>query len=303
MDKRTLHFDQTPNFGSRQINFMARYGLIAGNGKFPFLVLEAARSRGLEVVVIAILEETFKEIESYSSTVHWVSLGQLGKLIKIFQQEGVTQAIMAGQVKHSQIFSTILPDLKMLKLLSSLRSRNTDALIGAVARILEEEGITLIDSTTFLRPLLPQPGVMTDRSPNEEESKDIQYGQRIAREIARLDIGQSVVVREQACVAVEAMEGTDAVIRRAAEVTGNQRITVVKVSKPKQDMRFDVPVIGLPTVKLMATVNASALAIDAYKTLVLDQEELLHFANDHGISISAYRPESEMETPVENKLE
>lgn len=281
---------------------MTRYGLIAGNGKFPFLVLDAARSRGLEMVVVAILEETFKEIESYSSTVHWISLGQLGKLIKIFKQEGVTQAIMAGQVKHSQIFSTILPDLKMLKLLTSLRSRNTDALIGAVARILEEEGITLIDSTTFLGPLLPQPGVLTERSPNEEESKDIQYGRRIAREIARLDIGQSVVVREQACVAVEAMEGTDAVIRRAAEVTGNQRITVVKVSKPKQDMRFDVPVIGLPTVELMARMNASALAIDAYKTLVLDQEKLLRFANDHGISISAYRPETEMETPVENEL-
>ena len=282
---------------------MTRYGLIAGNGKFPFLILEAARSRGIEMVVVAILEETFKEIEACATTVHWISLGQLGKLIKIFQQEGVTQAIMAGQVKHSQIFSTILPDLKMLKLLASLKSINTDALIGAVARILEEDGITLIDSTTFLGPLLPQPGVLTFRSPNEEESKDIQYGRRIAREIARLDIGQSVVVREQACVAVEAMEGTDAVIRRAAEVTGNQRITVVKVSKPKQDMRFDVPVIGLPTVELMATVNASALAIDAYKTLVLDQEKLLHFANEHGISISAYRPETEMETPVENKLE
>jgi DUF1009 family protein len=282
---------------------MARYGLIAGNGKFPFLVLEAARSRGLDMVVVAILEETFKEIEACSSTVHWISLGQLGKLIKIFQQEGVTQAIMAGQVKHSQIFSTILPDLKMLKLLTSLRSRNTDALIGAVARVLEEEGITLIDSTTFLGPLLPQPGVLTLRSPNQEESKDIAYGRRIAKEIARLDIGQSVVVREQACVAVEAMEGTDAVIRRAAELTGNQRITVVKVSKPRQDMRFDVPVIGLPTIELMATVNASALAIDAYKTLVLDQEKLLHFANEQGISISAYRPENEMESLVANKQE
>jgi UDP-2,3-diacylglucosamine hydrolase len=282
---------------------MTRYGLIAGNGRFPFLVLEAARSRGLEMVVVAIKEETFKEIETRSTVVHWISLGQLGKLIKIFHQEGVTQAIMAGQVKHAQIFSSILPDLKMLKLLTSLKSRNTDALIGAVARVLEEEGITLIDSTTFLGPLLPEPGVLTLRSPNEEESKDIEYGQRIAREIARLDIGQSVVVREQACVAVEAMEGTDAVIRRAAEVTGNQRITVVKVSKPKQDMRFDVPVIGLPTVELMAAVNASALAIDAYKTLVLDQEKLFRFANEHGISISAYRPENQMETRVANKHE
>ena len=282
---------------------MTRYGLIAGNGKFPFLVLEAARSRGLEMVVVAILEETFKEIETSARTVHWISLGQLGKLIKIFKQEGVTQAIMAGQVKHTQIFSSILPDLKMLKLLTSLRSRNTDALIGAVARVLEEEGITLIDSTAFLGPLLPQPGVLTIRPPSEEESKDIEYGRRIAREIARLDIGQSVVVREQACVAIEAMEGTDAVIRRAAEVTGNQRITVVKVSKPKQDMRFDVPVIGLPTVELMAAVNASALAIDAYKTLVLDQEKLLRFANEHGISISAYEPENERGALAANEHE
>ena len=282
---------------------MTRYGLIAGNGKFPFLVLEAARSRGLEMVVVAILEETFKEIETCSRTVHWISLGELGKLIKIFKKEGVTQAIMAGQVKHTQIFSSILPDLKMLKLLTSLRSRNTDALIGAVAHVLEEEGITLIDSTAFLGPLLPQPGILTVRPPNEAESKDIEYGRRIAREIARLDIGQSVVVREQACVAVEAMEGTDAVIRRAAEVTGNQRITVVKVSKPNQDMRFDVPVIGLPTIELMATVNASALAIDAYKTLVLDQEKLLRFANEHGISISAYEPENANGTLVAKEHE
>ncbi|MFN8008624.1 MAG: UDP-2,3-diacylglucosamine diphosphatase LpxI [Terriglobia bacterium] len=281
---------------------ITRYGLIAGNGKFPFLVLEAARSRGLEMVVVAILEETFKEIETAAKNVHWISLGQLGKLIKIFHQEGITQAIMAGQVRHAQIFSSIVPDLKMLKLLTSLRSRNTDALIGAVARVLEDEGITLIDSTTFLGPLLPPPGVLTVRPPNEEEVKDIDYGRRIAREIARLDIGQSVVVREQACVAVEAMEGTDAVIRRAAELTGNQRITVVKVSKPKQDMRFDVPVIGLPTLELMASANASALAIDAYKTLVLDQDKLVRFANAHGISISAYAPDGEKETPIANGL-
>jgi len=280
---------------------MVHYGLIAGNGKFPFLVLEAARSRGLDMVVVAILEETFKEIESCAATVHWVSLGQLGRLIKIFRQEGVTHAIMAGQVKHKQIFSSIMPDMKMLKLLTSLRSKNTDALIGGVARILEEEGITLIDSTAFLKPLLPDPGILTDRSPTEEERKDIEYGRRIAIEIARLDIGQSVVVRGQACVAVEAMEGTDAVIRRAAEVTGKQRITVVKVSKPKQDMRFDVPVIGLPTVELMVEANASVLAIDACKTLVLDREKLIRFANEHGICIVACEPEGEWGNPAVDK--
>ena len=270
---------------------MSRYGLIAGNGRFPLLVLEAARSRGLDMVVVAIKEETFSEIESCARTVHWISLGQLGKLIKTFKQEGVTEAIMAGQVKHKQIFSPIVPDFKLIKLLAGLKSKNTDALIGGVARVLEDEGITLIDSTTFLGPLLPLPGVLTKRPPSELETLDIAYGRRIALEIARLDIGQSVVVRDQACVAVEAMEGTDAVIRRAAKLTENQRTTVIKVSKPNQDMRYDVPVIGLPTLELMAEVNASALAIDARKTLLIDRDKMIDFANDHRISISAYEPE------------
>ena len=198
---------------------------------------------------------------------------------------------MAGQVRHKQIFSDIVPDLKLLKLLTSLKTRNTDSLIGGVARVLEEEGITLLDSTTFLKPLLPEPGVLTTRVPNETESKDITYGRRIAREIARMDLGQTLVVRDQACVAIEAMEGTDEVIRRAALLTGNKRTTVIKVSKPNQDMRFDVPVIGIPTLKLMAEVNASALSIDACKTLLIDRNELISFANQQDISIIAFSPD------------
>ena len=268
-----------------------RYGLIAGNGKFPFLVLDAARSQGIDMVVAAIKEEAFEEINSAARTVHWIGLGQLSKLIRTFKQEGVTRAIMAGQVKHKQIFSSIVPDLKLVKLLASLASKNTDSLIGAVAGVLEEEGITLMESTAFLKPLLPEPGVLTVRAPNESEAKDIEYGRRIAREIARMDIGQSVVVRDQACVAVEAMEGTDDVIRRAASLAGHQPITVVKVSKPEQDMRFDVPVVGLPTVELMVQTNATALAIDAHKTLLIDREKVIAFADAHQISIVACEPE------------
>jgi len=270
---------------------MNRIGLIAGNGKFPFLILEAARSQGIEMVVVAIREEASPEIGTLAPTVYWVSLGQLGKLIKTFKQEGVTRAIMAGQVKHKQIFSGIVPDLKLLKLLSSLSSKNTDALIGGVAGVLEEEGITLLDSTTFLKPLLPDPGVLTSRAPDEAETKDIIYGRKIACEIARMDLGQTLVVRDQACVAIEAMEGTDAVIRRAADLTRNQRTTVIKVSKPNQDMRFDIPVIGLPTLKLMSEVNATALAIDAYRTLLIDRQSLLAFADQQRITISAFPPE------------
>jgi DUF1009 family protein len=257
---------------------MDRFGLIAGNGKFPFLVLEAARSQGIEMVVVAIREEACPEIESQAKISHWVGLGQLGRLIKIFKAEGVRQAIMAGQVKHRQIFSSIVPDLRLLKVLTSLKAKNTDSLIGAIAGVLEEEGITLVDSTIFLKPLIPDPGILTARDPDESESRDIHYGRKIAREIARLDLGQTLV------------EGTDAVIRRAALLTGNKRTTVIKVSKPSQDMRFDVPVIGLGTLELMAEVNASALAIDAHKTLLIDREKLISYANQHRISISAHNP-------------
>lgn len=265
----------------------SRYGLIAGNGKFPFLVLEAARSQGIDMVVAAIKEEAFPEIEQHARTVHWMSLGQLGKLIKTFKAEGVDHAVMAGQVKHKQIFSSIVPDLKMIQLLASLAVKNTDSLIGAVARVLEGEGIRLIDSTLFLQPLLPDPGVLTCRPPTEEEKRDLDYGYKLARELGRLDVGQSVVVTDGACVAVEAMEGTDAVMERAASLVNGRPLRVVKLAKPNQDLRFDVPVIGLATIRLMARLKVSALAIEARKTLMIDREDLLREADEQGIAIVA----------------
>ena len=264
-----------------------RYGLIAGNGKFPFLVLEAARSRGIEMVVAAIREETFPEIENHAKTVHWMSLGQLGKLIKTFKSEGVNNAIMAGQVKHKQIFSSIVPDLRMIQLLASLATKNTDSLIGAVARMLENEGIHLMDSTLFLRPLIPEPGVLTAREPSDEERRDLDYGYRIARELGRLDLGQSVVVSDGACIAVEAMEGTDAVIERAASLANGRPLRVVKLAKPNQDLRFDVPVIGQATVRIMQRLSVSAIAIEAHKTLMMDRDELIRAADEAGIAITA----------------
>jgi DUF1009 family protein len=261
--------------------------LIAGNGQFPFLVLEAARSQGIDMVVAAIKEETFPEIEQHATTVHWMSLGQLGKLIKTFKSEGVNRAIMAGQVKHKQIFSSIVPDLKMIQLLASLATKNTDSLIGGVARLLENEGIQLMDSTSFLRPLLPEPGVLTRRKPSENEQADLDYGYKIARELGRLDLGQSVVVSDGACIALEAMEGTDAVMERAASLAGGRMLRVVKLAKPNQDLRFDVPVIGLATVRLMARLKVSALAIEARKTLMIDREDLIRKADEAEITIVA----------------
>jgi DUF1009 family protein len=264
-----------------------RYGLIAGNGKFPFLVLEAARSQGIDMVVAAIKEETFPEIENHAKSVHWMSLGQLGKLIKTFKSEGVNLAIMAGQVKHKQIFSGIIPDLKMIRLLASLATKNTDSLIGAVAKLLEEEGIHLMDSTAFLGPLLPKPGVLTRRHPSEDEKTDLDYGYKIARELGRLDLGQSVVICDGACVAIEAMEGTDAIIQRAAGLVNGRALRVVKLAKPNQDLRFDVPVIGPATVQLMARLKASAIAIEARKTLMIDRDELISVADRENVTIVA----------------
>src|SRR5215467_4534614 len=235
------------------------------------------------MVVAAIKEETFPEIEHHAQRVHWMSLGQLGKLIKTFKSEGVSHAVMAGQVKHKQIFSSIVPDLKMIQLLASLATKNTDSLIGGVAKMLENEGIHLIDSTSFLRPLLPDPGVLTRRAPAEDEKRDLDYGYKIARELGRLDLGQSVVVCDGACVALEAMEGTDAVMERAASLVNGRRLRVVKLAKPNQDLRFDVPVIGPATVKLMARLRASALAIEARKTLMIDREDLIGVADRENV--------------------
>ena len=263
-------------------------GLIAGNGRFPFLVLEGARSQGIEMAVIALKEEASPELEKVAKRLHWVSLGELSKAIELMQREGVQQAVMAGQVKHNKIFSAIRPDWKLAKLLISLPRKNTDSLIGAVAKILEEEGIRLVDSTLFLKPLLPDAGVLTKRSPSSEEAADIEYGLQVARHIAGMDIGQTVVISDRACVAVEAMEGTDETIARAARFAEGKKLVVVKVSKPGQDMRFDVPVVGLPTVESMKKAGATALAIDATRTLLFDREKLVKLADEAGIAIQAY---------------
>jgi DUF1009 family protein len=268
------------------------WGLIAGNGDFPFLVLEGARSRGIEMAVIAIREEASPALEQAARRFHWISLGELGRGIDLLHQEGVKHAVMAGQVKHNKIFSSIRPDWRLAKLLLTLTTKNTDSLIGAVARVLEDEGIELVDSTKFLGALLPQTGVLTKRAPDESEAADIEYGRRIGAQIAGLDLGQTVVIRDRACVAIEAMEGTDETIERAARIAGNQRLVVVKVSKPRQDMRFDVPVIGLATIENMRRANASALAIDAGRTLLFDREALLRAADESGIAIQAFAPDT-----------
>jgi DUF1009 family protein len=282
-----------------------KLGLIAGNGRFPFLLLDAARAQGLAVVVAAIREETDPEIDRRAATdehitVHWLSLGELSRLIDLFRKEGVEKAVMAGQVKHKQIFSGIRPDWRLAKLLLNLRTRNTDMLLGAVAKVLGDEGIELIGSTAFLEPLLAQEGVLTARAPDDEERKNIEYGLGVARAVAGFDIGQTVVVAAQACVAVEAMEGTDAAIERAGQLmlsldddastlapTLERGLTVVKVAKPNQDMRFDVPVIGIATVETMIRAGASCLSVEAGRTLLFDREALLDRARQAGIAIVA----------------
>jgi DUF1009 family protein len=264
------------------------WGLIAGNGDFPFLVLEGARSRGIEMAVIAIREEASPSLERVARRLHWVGLGELSRAIELLHQEGVKRAVMAGQVKHNKIFSAIRPDWRLAKLLFSLPAKNTDSLIGAVARVLQDEGIELVDSTKFLGPLLPSAGVLTRRAPDDSEAADMAYGRDIARRIAGLDLGQTVVVRDRACVAIEAMEGTDETIERAARITGGQRLVVVKVGKPKQDMRFDVPVVGIKTIEVMCRCQATALAIDAGRTLLFDRDDLIRAADEAGIAIQAF---------------
>ena len=277
-----------------------KLGLIAGNGRFPFLLLEAARARGLHVVVAAIKEETDPEMDTRAASdagteVHWMSLGELSKLIDTFQRAGVQNAVMAGQVRHKQIFSSIRPDWRLAKLLMSLRTRNTDMLLGAVAKVLGDEGIHLISSTAYLEPMLANPGVLTQRAPTEAERGDIAYGLTVARGIAGYDLGQTVVVAAGACVAVEAMEGTDACITRAGALmssldeqasTLERSLTVVKVAKPKQDLRFDVPVVGVPTVLAMKAAGATCLAIEAGRTLLFDEAAMLIEADAAGIAIS-----------------
>ena len=286
---------------------ITRLGLIAGNGRFPFLLLDAARAHGAQVVVAAIKEETDPEMDARAAAdpgirVHWLSLGELSRLIETFRQEGISQAVMAGQVKHKQIFSSIRPDWRLAKLLLNLRTRNTDMLLGAVAKVLSDEGIELISSTAYLEPLLAQPGVLTARAPNAEEQQDLAYGRQVALALAGYDIGQTVVVAGQACIAVEAMEGTDATIERAGAIlrtldaedeaftpasTLARRLTVVKVAKPAQDMRFDVPVIGPKTIAVMRAAGATCLAIETGRTLIFDRDTVQEQAAAADIAIIA----------------
>jgi len=282
---------------------ITRLGLIAGNGRFPFLLLDAARAHGVHVIVAAIKEETEPEMDARAAAdpgvkVHWLSLGELSRLIDTFRQEGVTRAVMAGQVKHKQIFSSIRPDWRLAKLLLNLRTRNTDMLLGAVAKVLSDEGIELISSTTYLEPLLARPGVLTARVPTAEEQQDLDYGRKVAAALAAYDIGQTVVVAGQACVAVEAMEGTDATIARAGAIlrtleaegeasTLERKLSVVKVAKPAQDMRFDVPVIGAGTIAAMRLAGATCLSIEAGRTLIFDLATVQQLATAAGIAIIA----------------
>jgi DUF1009 family protein len=265
--------------------------MIAGNGRFPLLALQTARREGHEVVVVAVEHEASAELAPLASSLHWINIGQLGRLIEILQREGVSQVMMTGQVKHVSLFSDIKPDWRLVKLLASLKERNTAALIGGVQRVLAEEGIELVDSTRLLKPLLATEGVLTRRKPDKEEEADLRYGRRLASLLATADIGQSVAVSEKACVAAEAMEGTDAMLRRAAALVNGKPLRLAKASRGRAHLLFDVPVAGLTTIEAMVETGTTALAVDAGRTLLLDKEELLKRANDAGIAIVGYAPE------------
>jgi DUF1009 family protein len=267
-----------------------RYGMIAGNGRFPLLALETARKAGDEVVVIAIKEEASPEIEALASRCYWISLGELSRLIEICHKEGVADIMMCGQVKHAQIFSSIKPDWKLFKVLAALPRKNTDSLIGAVAKVLADDGIKLADSTQLLKPLLAPEGVISRRKPSDDEKTDIEYGRRIAHALASVDVGQSVAICERACVAVEAMEGTDAMLRRAARLVSGRRLTLIKASARRRHLLFDVPVIGSATIPVMLETGATALALDAGRTLLLDREEMVEAANRGKIAILGCKP-------------
>lgn len=263
----------------------SRYAIIAGNGHFPFLVLEGAREQGIEPAVIAIREEASPELSAKTSFIHWLSLGEVAKLMELLASERIEKIVLAGQVKHAQLYSAIKPDAVVSGALTSLERKNTDALIGAFVKMVEAMGMEVVDSTLFLKPLLAQPGFLTKRQPDAAEMADVQYGREIAKQVAALDIGQTVIVADRACIAVEAMEGTDAAIERAASLSNGRRLVVVKVSKPNQDMRFDVPVTGVKTIEVMARSKASVLALDAGKTLLFERDLLLQKAEAAGIAV------------------
>jgi DUF1009 family protein len=262
-----------------------KYGIIAGNGRFPVLALETARKQGDEAIAFAIREEASAEVESAAARCHWISLGELSKLIDLCHKEGVTRIMMAGQVKHAKIFSSIRPDWRLAKVLLTLGTKNTDSLIGAVQKVLLDEGIELVDSTLLLKPLLAPLGAVTKRKPNSDEMRDIEYGRKIAHTLASLDLGQSVAIADKACVALEAMEGTDAMLRRAASLVEGKRLALVKASSRRRHLLFDVPAIGPGTVAVMVETGTTALAVDAGRTLLLDREEMIAKANAAGLAI------------------
>ncbi len=262
-----------------------RFAIIAGNGRFPFLVLDAAHDRGIDPLVVAIKEEAFPELGRNAREIEWLSLGEVARLLELLSARGVNKVVLAGQVKHVQLFSSIKPDGVVERTLNGMDRKNTDALIGAFVRMLEGRGIQVVDSTLFLKPLLAAEGEMTEWAPDESERADIAYGREIAKTIAGLDIGQTIVVADRACVAIEAMEGTDAAIERAATLSNGRRLVVVKVSKPQQDMRFDVPVVGVKTIRVMRRSNARVLAVDTGKTLLFEREQLIEEANQAGIAV------------------
>lgn len=270
---------------------MSRYGLIAGNGRFPVLALEAARQLGHDIVAIGIREEAPAEIETLATRCYWISIGELSRLIEICKQENIAEIMMAGQVKHASIFSSIRPDWRLFKLLAALKEKNTDALIGGVQKVLEDEGIHLLDSTALLKPLLAGSGSLTRRKPSADEEKNAAYGRRIANALAALDVGQSIAVCERACVALEAMEGTDAMLRRAAALVNGKPLTLVKASRRRKHLLFDVPVAGSATIAVMRETNTTFLAVDAARTLLLDRDEMLARADEAGIAIAGYPPD------------
>ena len=268
-------------------------GMIAGNGRFPVLALEAARKAGMEVIAIGIKEEASVEIEALATRCHWISLGALSKLIDICHREGITQVMMCGQVKHAKIYSSIVPDLKLVKLLASMETKNTEGLIGAVIKVLAGEGITLADSTLLLKDLLAPVGLLTRRKPDKDEERDLAYGRGVASALSAHDIGQSVAIADRACVAVEAMEGTDAMLRRAASLVAGRPLRLVKASRRRQHLLFDVPVVGPHTIAVMRETGTTALALDAGRTLLLDREELIAQATAAGVTIVSFAPDEQ----------
>jgi len=266
---------------------MKNIGMIAGNGRFPFLVAQEIKKHGDRVIAVALKEEADKEIENFCDETIWLSVGKIQKIIDAFKDRNVDTAIMVGQVKHAKIYSAITMDLRALKIMTSLVNKKTDTILGAVVKEFEKDGITFLPSHIYLKHLLAQKGVIAGKKLNSDESKDAEFGFKMAKAIAGLDIGQTVVVKDKSVLAVESIEGTDECIKRAYSLGGENAI-VVKVAKPNQDFRFDVPVIGTRTIDTLNDNKIRAMIIEADATLILDKEEVLEKAKKTNVTIIAY---------------